>query len=139
MFAAPFTGTLARRIGPDRAAVGGLGLAAGGLLLEAAASEDVAILVGGTIVFVAGVAVAVPSLITFVGSTAGRARGAALAVYAVVLFIGASIGPLVATRLGLSFATLCALLAGLLRLSGAALAVSNRAGAAESAAAAGRR
>jgi YNFM family putative membrane transporter len=123
MLAAPFAGTLVGRVGPARAVVAGLGLAAGGLLLEAAAS-DIVTLVAGTIVFVAGVAVAVPSLITFVGSTAAQSRGAAVALYAFTLFVGASLGPLVATRLGLSFASLCGLLAVLLLLGAAALAVS---------------
>ena len=122
MLVAPFAGTLVRRVGSARAVVAGLGLAAGGLLLEAAASEIVT-LVAATIVFVAGVAVAVPSLITFVGSTAGQSRGAAVALYAFTLFVGASLGPLAATRLGLGFASLCGLLAGLLLLGAAALAI----------------
>lgn len=58
-----------------------------------AAGRGVWLLVAASAVFVAGVAVAAPSLIALLGSLAPRRRGAAVSLYSFVLFVGASLGP----------------------------------------------
>lgn len=106
-----FAGRLVARYGSTRVVIGGLVLAAGGLGLEAVAGS-LAMLVIGSVVFVIGIAAAVPSLISFVGETAASARGAAVALYACILFIGASLGPLITTALPpVGFVGLCSTLA----------------------------
>ncbi|MFC7153976.1 MFS transporter [Halomarina halobia] len=123
MVLSPLAGRLVVRYGSARVVIGGLVLAAGGLGIEAVAGS-LAVLVGGSIVFVTGIAAAVPSLISFVGETAASARGAAVALYTCILFIGASLGPLVATYLQpIGFVGLCGALALVLLLAAGVLAL----------------
>ncbi|PCR88789.1 MFS transporter [Natrinema ejinorense] len=118
MVCSPLAGQLVTRYGSDRVVIGGLGLAAGGLGLEAVVGS-LAVLVIGSLVFVTGIAVAVPSLIDFIGEAAALARGAAVALYTCILFIGASLGPLAATFLQpIGFAGLSGSLALVLVLAG---------------------
>ncbi|MFI6288522.1 MFS transporter [Streptomyces sp. NPDC051018] len=76
-------------------------------------------------VFVLGVAVTAPALVEAIGSQAGPARGAAVALYTFALFAGASLGPLLATSSGDGFATVSAVIAGVL-CAGAALAATGQ-------------
>jgi YNFM family putative membrane transporter len=116
-------GRLVARYGSTRVVIGGIVLAAGGLGLEAVAGS-LAILVVGSVVFVTGIAAAVPSLISFVGETAASARGAAVALYACILFIGASLGPLITTALqSVGFVGLCSVLALILLLAAGVFAI----------------
>ena len=120
MLCSPLAGRLATRYGSDRVVIAGLGLAAAGLTIEAAAGS-LAVLVVGSLVFVTGIAVAVPSLIDFIGETAASARGAAVALYTCILFVGASLGPFAATSLEpIGFAGLSVALALVLVLAATA-------------------
>ncbi|MDI3410192.1 hypothetical protein QKW52_06325 [Bacillus sonorensis] len=47
-----------------------------------------------SIVFVLGIAVATPSLISLIGQLGGEVRGLAVSIYTFILFIGASLGPI---------------------------------------------
>jgi len=51
-----------------------------------------------SVVFVAGIAVLVPSLISLVGDIGGKQRAAATSLYTFILFVGASLGPVVSVR-----------------------------------------
>ncbi|GLF99336.1 MFS transporter [Streptomyces yaizuensis] len=108
----------------------------GALLLAGAVSGATALLAAGDglglvtlgalmFVFVFGIAVTAPALVEAIGSQAGAARGAAVALYTFTLFVGASLGPLLATSAGDSFATVSAVIAGVL-CAGAALAAAGQ-------------
>ncbi|MFD0996883.1 MFS transporter [Pseudoclavibacter chungangensis] len=120
MFASLFAGALAKRLGGAGVARTGFALAAVGLLLEATLS---AFLIGAalaSLVFVTGVALAVPAMITLFGETAAPNRAGGMALNGFVLFLGASIGPLTA-QLGLSFPILLVGLAALMVIAVASL------------------
>lgn len=111
MLLLPFGGRLVARYGSARIASGSFVLAAGGLGLETI-TESLPVLVVGSVVFVTGIAAAVPSFITLVGETAPSACGSAVALYACIQFIGANIGPLAPTPLqSIGFVGLCGVLA----------------------------
>jgi len=69
-----------------------------------------------SLVFVAGIAMAVPTMITLFGQASAPYRAGGMAINGAVLFIGASLGPLVA-RLPVGFSTLMWALAGILLLA----------------------
>lgn len=94
----PLAGRLIARFGSKQVVIGGLLVAVAGLVVEAFARQLPLIVVASG-VFVAGIAVAVPALITLISITAGEARGAAVAFYAFILFVGASLGPFIAASL----------------------------------------
>jgi MFS family permease len=50
-----------------------------------------------SIVFVAGIALIVPTLISFVGQLGGENKGVVTSLYTFIIFVGASLGPIVAT------------------------------------------
>ena len=106
-------GALSKRIGMIRVAQGGFGLAAIGMLGEMILSRTIIGVVGASVVYVAGVALAIPSMISLYGDTAAPYRG--MAINGFVLFVGASIGAIVGGTIGAFGAltlTLAALLAG---------------------------
>ena len=109
MFASLFAGVLARRLGGAGVARAGFALA-GSLIGTAAAS----------LVFVTGVALAVPSMISLFGETAAPNRAGGMALNGFVLFLGASLGPLTA-RLRLDFPILLVALAALMGVAVASL------------------
>jgi|GEM_PF-250619 len=110
------------RLGAQRMVVVGLSVACVGLVLCAVASAGghVSLLLAASVVFVAGIGVAVPSLITRVAALVpAPVRRLAVALYTFVLFVGASLGPWLAHRTAQwSLPATLALLAALL---GAAL------------------
>ncbi len=117
----PLAGGLIHRYGARVVARAALLLAAGGLVLEAAPSSLVVLLIGSG-VFVAGIAAAVPAVISLVSALGGDARGAAIALYGCLIFVGASLGPLVATMLRpAGFAVLCLALAAMLLVAAGVL------------------
>lgn len=69
-----------------------------------------------SIVYIAGISLTIPTMISLVGALAGERRGAAVTLYSLALFIGASAGPLIAVYLtrtssgGLALEALAALL-----------------------------
>jgi len=108
-------GALSKRIGMIRVAQAGFGLAAIGMLGEMILSRTIIGVVGASAVYVAGVALAIPSMISLYGDTAAPYRGSGMAINGFVLFVGASIGAIVGGTIGAFGAltpTLAALLAG---------------------------
>ena len=96
MFAALAAGPLARRRGVSGLARAGFLLAACGLVLEALASSNAVALTAASLVFVTGIALAVPAMITLFGEVSAPHRASGMAINGLVLFIGASLGPLLA-------------------------------------------
>ena len=115
MVLAPFAGRLVAKFGLKRTLQSGLLLAAVGLA-AVGFSAGLPVLVMMSIVYIAGISIMTPALISLVGLLAGDKRGAAITVYSLMLFIGASIGPQIALtflRTGdslLAFGALAALL-----------------------------
>ncbi|MNW00022.1 hypothetical protein D3C71_1954660 [compost metagenome] len=52
-----------------------------------------------SIIFVAGIALTVPTLISIIGQLGGTSRGTAVTLYTFILFIGATLGPIGAALL----------------------------------------
>ncbi|PID63673.1 MAG: MFS transporter [Gammaproteobacteria bacterium] len=130
MFVCLFVGTLAKRLGVTRVAQLGFTLAAIGMLGEALLSGTLPGLISASIVYVAGVALAVPSMINLHGETAAPNRASGMAINGFVLFIGASIGPLVGGAVT-DFSTLAIILVALLILAAVSIlgvAILNRKG-----------
>ncbi|WP_172656829.1 MFS transporter [Domibacillus robiginosus] len=92
MLFSPFAGQLAQKIGRGAVLRSGLALAAIGLLVIGF-SPALSILVLASIVFVAGIALVTPVVISLVSQLAGNARGSAVSFNAFILFLGASAGP----------------------------------------------
>ncbi|MNM11675.1 Multidrug resistance protein 3 [compost metagenome] len=116
MILSPFAGRLVARFGMKRTLQAGLLLAAGGLG-AVGLSSNLNVLVIMSIIYIAGISITIPTLISIVGTLAGDKRGPAVTVYSLVLFIGASLGPLLALNLlktGSSLAAFEALAASLL-------------------------
>lgn len=105
MFVSLIAGRFARKLGTAGVARAGFALAAAGLLLEAALSGTLVGTGASSLVFVTGVALAVPSMITLFGESAAPNRAGGMALNGFVLFLGASLGPLT-SQLGLSFPAL---------------------------------
>ncbi|MEU7203480.1 MFS transporter [Streptomyces sp. NPDC045470] len=105
--------------GPRTLAVAGYLTAAAGLLLAllAQATALTGVLIGVSVIFVAGTGLIVPGLVGLLHELAPHARGTAGAVNTFVLFIGASAGQLAAAQLGyrpmLTVLLLATLVAGL--------------------------
>jgi MFS family permease len=113
MFAALLVGVIARRLGYAGAARLGYLLAAVGVASEALFASTLVGVAVTSLVFVTGVAITIPAMITLFGQTAAPNRAGGMALTGLVLFIGASIGPLLAS-VGLNFPALTLLLAVLL-------------------------
>ena len=114
MFAALAAGPLGRLLGGDAGlARAGFLIAAAGLITEALASGSLLGLGATGLLFVIGIALAVPAMINLFGQAAAPRRGSGMAVNGFILFIGASLGPVLATA-GLGFPILLLILAMLL-------------------------
>lgn len=95
MFMALLVGPLAARFGMPGVAGTGYLVTAVGLALEAVLSQSLTGIAIGSLVFVVGVALAIPAMITQFGDLAVPDRAGGMALNGFVLFIGASIGPLI--------------------------------------------
>ena len=114
MFAALAAGPLGRLLGGDAGlARAGFLIAAAGLITEALTPGTLLGLGATSLLFVIGIALAVPAMINLFGQAATPRRGSGMAVNGFILFIGASLGPLLATA-GLGFPILLLILAMLL-------------------------
>jgi predicted MFS family arabinose efflux permease len=98
MLFSPFTGKLVAKFGIQNVLRGGLILAFAGLAFLGI-SSNLPLLIIMSVIFVTGIAITVPTLISLVGQLGGQARGAAVSLYTSVVFIGASLGPIVAVAL----------------------------------------
>lgn len=120
MLIAPFVSRLAVLWGPRPLVVGGFAFSATGLIVEATTSS-VAILVAGSVLFVAGIATVAPALVALLLTFAGDARGAAVSVNNFALFFGASLGPFLPRLIG--FTGVCLVLAVVLLTAAATVRV----------------
>lgn len=102
MFVSLLAGPISRRFGLPTTAAMSYGVAAVGSALVIVSQQHVVALTLATIVFVAGVALSVPTLILIWGEAAAPHRGIGMAINGFVLFLGASIGPY-APKLGTGF------------------------------------
>ena len=98
MLLSPLAGRLVERWGMRRVLQGGLVLATVGIGLMGT-SASLAFLTFMSVLFVAGISVSVPTLISLIGHAAGAARGLAVSLYTFILFIGATLGPIVSSSL----------------------------------------
>ena len=114
MFISLSVGALAQRLAMARVAQLGFTLAA------VALSGTIPGLVAASIVYVAGVALAVPSMINLYGEAAAPNRGSGMAINGFVLFIGAGIGSVVGTTFA-SLSTLAIVLVALLAVAAASV------------------
>jgi MFS family permease len=94
----PVAGRLAGKFGTRKVLRTGLMLSVAGITLIGCSSY-LPIVIFMSIVFVAGISVTVPALISLIGMFAGEARGAAVTLYTFILFIGATLGPIAALTL----------------------------------------
>ena len=114
MFVALAAGPLGRLLGGDAGlARAGFLIATAGLITEALTPGTLLGLGATSLLFVIGIALAVPAMINLFGQAATPRRGSGMAVNGFILFIGASLGPLLATA-GLGFPILLLILAMLL-------------------------
>ncbi|WP_436884012.1 MFS transporter [Mammaliicoccus sciuri] len=116
MLFAPFAGKLSNQFGLTNILRGALIVAVLGSLIIGI-SPNLVSLVLMSIVFVTGIALTIPTLISLVGQLGGKNRGAAVSLYTFILFIGTSLGPIIAVFLlkivnyGMAFLCLSILLA----------------------------
>lgn len=94
MLVSPFAGRISKRIGIRATLRGGLLVAIIGLAFMGMIS-NLPLLIIMSILFVGGIALAVPSLVSLVGQLSGKMRGIAVSVYTFILFAGTSFGPII--------------------------------------------
>ncbi|MEJ8547226.1 MFS transporter [Brevibacillus borstelensis] len=92
MMISPFSGKLAKRFGVRTVLRFALLLAVAGIA-PLGTADNLSLLIGMSLIFVSGISLAVPSLISLVGQLAGKSRGIAVSVYTFILFAGTSLGP----------------------------------------------
>ncbi len=120
MFVSLAAGALAQKYGVLRVAQLGFGISLVGLLGEFLSAGTLAGIILASLVYVAGVALAIPSMITLYGGAAAPHRASGMAINGFVLFVGASAGPLIGA-LPVSFSILTLILAGLMAMASCAL------------------
>ncbi|MEK8214590.1 MULTISPECIES: MFS transporter [unclassified Paenibacillus] len=98
MLVSPFAGRISKHVGLGRTLRGGLLLAIIGLASMGMIS-NLPLLIVMSILFVGGIALAVPSLVSLVGQVGGKMRGIAVSVYTFILFTGTSFGPIISLQL----------------------------------------
>ena len=98
----------------------GFGVSALGMLGEALLTGSLAGLVAASVVYVAGVALAAPAMISLYGQVSAPNRGSGMALNGFILFVGTSAGPLLATS-SPTFRALALALTGILVLALAAV------------------
>ena len=120
MFLSLGAGALATRWSWPQVARLGFGLSALGMLGEALLAGSLMGLVAASVVYVAGVALAAPAMISLYGQVSAPNRGSGMALNGFILFVGTSIGPLLATSVP-TFRGLALVLAGILTVALAAV------------------
>lgn len=97
MLISPLSGRLSKRFGIRSVLRGGLLLAMAGLA-SLGVMSSLPLLIVMSLVFVMGIAISVPALVSLVGQLGGKSRGIAVSVYTFILFAGTSIGPILSIR-----------------------------------------
>lgn len=97
MLISPYAGRLSGRFGALTVLRGGLLLAIFALASLGLISV-LPLLVTVSVIFIAGIAIATPSLISLVGQLGGQSRGIAVSVYTFILFAGTSLGPIISIQ-----------------------------------------
>jgi len=120
MFLSLGAGRLAARWSWAQTARLGFGVSALGMLGEALLAGSLAGLVACSVVYVAGVALAAPAMISLYGQVSAPNRGSGMALNGFILFVGTSIGPLLATSVP-TFRGLALVLTGILAVALAAV------------------
>ena len=120
-----YAGSYAKKYGVLRVAQLGYVLSVLGLLGGVLCAQVLAGIVICSLIYVAGVALAIPSMITLYGDAAAPHRASGMALNGFVLFVGASLGPVIGA-LPLAFTTLMLLLVGFLILALLSLAAASR-------------
>ena len=116
MFLSLGAGALATRWSWPQVARLGFGLSALGMLGEALLAGSLVGLVAASVVYVAGVALAAPAMISLYGQVSAPNRGSGMALNGFILFVGTSAGPLLATS-SPTFWTLALTLTGILTVA----------------------
>lgn len=98
MLISPFAGKLASWVGVRTVLRGGLLLAVIGLA-SLGMFTSLPLVIVMSVIFVAGIALSVPSLVSLIGQLGGRSRGIAVSVYTFILFAGTSLGPILSIHL----------------------------------------
>src|SRR5690625_3328615 len=98
MLFAPFAGKLANKYNLITVLRGGLTVGTLGIFIVGI-SNNFFFAVTMSVVFVTGIAITVPTLISIVGYLGGKNHSAAVSLYAFILFIGTSLGPIIAVLL----------------------------------------
>lgn len=94
MILSPFTGVFVKKYGLLRMLKIGLATSAIGLLLIGL-SSNLFIIVCMSVVYVAGISLTFPAIMTLVGELGGSTRATAASFYTFILFIGATLGPII--------------------------------------------
>ncbi|WP_404451067.1 MFS transporter [Virgibacillus necropolis] len=95
MILSPFTGIFVKRYGLLLILKMGLALSVVGLLVLGF-SHNLFIIVSMSVVYVAGISLTFPAIMTLIGELGGATRAIAASFYTFILFIGATVGPIVA-------------------------------------------
>ncbi|GED18175.1 MFS transporter [Aneurinibacillus migulanus] len=98
MLLSPFAGRLAKKFGVRQILRGGLLLSVISLTLLGLIS-NLPVLIIVSVLFVSGIALAVPVLITLIGQLGGESRGIAVSLYTFILFTGTSFAPILSVCL----------------------------------------
>lgn len=125
MFAAFAAGPLARRWGMSVVARIGFAVAAIGITAQALTATNLVAMAIASLIYVTGIALAVPAMITQFGAAAAPHPGGGMALNGLVLFAGASLGPLIAA-VGLPFVVLLLTLGSVLALAAGCVSMSAR-------------
>ncbi|MGQ0775086.1 MAG: MFS transporter [Pseudonocardiales bacterium] len=120
-----FAGPAIRRYGAHRMGAVALSVAATGLALEALAGSLWLLMIGSAI-FMAGLGVAVASIVAVVSEAGAAVRGAALSANGFFIGVGASLAPLLVVAFDGQFAALCGLLAVIMLAAAATLGLGPR-------------
>lgn len=116
-----FAGPIIRRWTAARVARTGFIIAALGLVISGATST-LAIVLAGSVIFVVGIALCVPAMISFITALSPANNGLIIAIYSFNMFIGASLGPqLVVGLQSLGFFVTCVVFAAVLLAMGAVI------------------
>ncbi len=109
-----FAGPIIRRWTTARVARAGFIVAATGLLVSGATST-LAVVLAGSVIFIAGIALCVPAMIAYITVLSPANNGLIIAIYSFNMFIGASLGPqLVVGLRSLGFFVTCLMFAAIL-------------------------